>query len=36
METVDMPEKKETLSFVGKRMGPERFIFFFFFDGIGV
>jgi hypothetical protein len=33
METVDMPQKKEILSFVGKVMGPERFIFFF--DGTG-
>jgi hypothetical protein len=28
METVDMPQKKEILSFVGKGMGPERFISF--------
>jgi hypothetical protein len=29
METVDMPQKKEILSFAGKGMGLERFIFFF-------
>jgi hypothetical protein len=28
METVDMPQKKKILSFVGKGMGPERFNFF--------
>jgi hypothetical protein len=37
METVDMPQKKVILSFVGKGMGPEMFIFgFFFFYGSGV
>jgi hypothetical protein len=34
METVDMPQKKKILSFVGKGMGPERFNFFF--NGTGV
>jgi hypothetical protein len=28
METIDMPQKKEISPLVGKRMGPESFIFF--------